>query len=75
MDKRCGDGACCFVVHGVADTMKVTYVIVSGAREHGDLLVERERERSQRQSLDCVHMNKEELTDQAKGKFRKVNFA
>ena len=44
MDKRGGDGGCCFVVDGVTDTTNVTYVVVTGTRELGDLLAEGERE-------------------------------
>ena len=43
MDKRGGDGGCCFVVHGVTNTTEVTYVVVTGTRELGDLLAEGER--------------------------------
>ena len=43
MDKRDGDSGCCFVVQGVKDTTKVTYVVVTGASELGDLLDEGER--------------------------------
>ena len=38
MDKRGGDGGCCFVVQGVTDTTEVMYVVVTGTRELGDLL-------------------------------------
>ena len=43
MDKRGGDGGCGFVVQGVADTTEVTYVVVTGSRELGDLLAEEDR--------------------------------
>ena len=43
MDKGGGDGGCSFVVHGVKNTTKVTYVVVTGTRELGDLLTEGER--------------------------------
>ena len=43
MNKRGGDGDCCFVVQGVTDTTDVTYVIVTRTRELGDLLAEREK--------------------------------
>ena len=39
MDKRGGDGGCCFVVQGVTDTTEITY----GTRELEDLLAEGER--------------------------------
>ena len=50
MDKRGGDGGCCFVVQGVTNTTEVTYVVtyevtyvvVTGIRELGDLLAEGE---------------------------------
>ena len=45
MDKRGGDGGCCFVVEGVTNTTKVTYVVDTGARELRDWLAGRERER------------------------------
>ena len=55
IDKRSGDGGCCFVVEGVTNTTKVAYVVVTGTRELGDLLAEgereRERERGQTQNL------------------------
>ena len=73
MDKGGGDGGCCFVILGVTDTTEVTYVVVTGTRELGDLLAEGERE-SQRQSLDCVQMNKEELAEQAEGKVKESEF-
>ena len=44
-----------------------TYVVVTGAGELGDLLAEGKRE-DQRQSLDCVQMNKEELVEQEERK-------
>ena len=40
MDKRGGDGSCCFVIQGVTNTTEVMYVIVT---ELGDLLAEGER--------------------------------
>ena len=43
MDKRGGDGGCCFVFQGVTYTTEVTYVLVTGTREFGDLLAEEER--------------------------------
>ena len=43
MDKRGGDGGCCFMVQGIANTAEVTYVVVTGTRELGDFLAERER--------------------------------
>ena len=43
MDKRGGDGGCCCVVQGVTNTTEVTYVILTGNRELGDLLTEGER--------------------------------
>ena len=43
MDKRGGDGGFCFVVQEVTDTTEVTYVVVTGTRELGDLLAEGER--------------------------------
>ena len=43
MNKRGGDGGCCFVVQGVTDMTKVTYVVVTETRELGDLLAEGER--------------------------------
>ena len=43
MDKRGGDGGCCFVVQKVKNTTEVTYVVVTGTREIGDLLAEGER--------------------------------
>ena len=43
MDKRGGDGGCCFVVQSVTNTTEVTYVVVRGHRELGDLLAERDR--------------------------------
>ena len=42
MDKRGGDGGCCFVVNGVTNTTKVTHVVVTGTRELGNLLAEGE---------------------------------
>ena len=44
MDKRGGDGGCYFMVQGIANTAEVTYVVVTGTRELGDFLAERERE-------------------------------
>ena len=65
MDKGGGDGRCSFVVHGVTNTTEVTYMVVTGTRERGDLSTERERERGgHRQSLDCMQMNKEEMVEQ-----------
>ena len=72
MDKTGGDGGCCIVVQEVTDTTEVTYMVVAGTGELGDLLAEGER--SQRQSLDCVQMNKEELAEQAEGKVKKSEF-
>ena len=46
MDKRGGDGGCCFVVQGVTDTTEVTYVVMTRTRELGDVLAEGEREKS-----------------------------
>ena len=66
------DGSCCFVVQGVTNTMVVTYVVVTGARELCDLLAEGER--GVKDSLDCVQMNKEELFDQAEEKVKKSEF-
>ena len=43
MDKRGGDGGCCFMVQGVTDTTEVTYVVVTRTRELGDLLAEEEK--------------------------------
>ena len=43
MDKRGGDGGCCFVVQGVTDTTEITYVVVTETRELEDLLAEGER--------------------------------
>ena len=43
MDMRGGDDGCCFVVQGVTNTTEVTYVVVTGTRELGDLLAEGER--------------------------------
>ena len=43
MDKRGGDGGCYFVVQEVTNTTEVTYVLVTGTRELGDLLAEGER--------------------------------
>ena len=45
MDKRGGDGGCCFVVF--ANTTEVTYVVVTETRDLGHLLAEGERERRQ----------------------------
>ena len=42
-------------------------MVVIGDRELGDLLAEGEREKGQRQSLDCVQIHKEELVEQWKG--------
>ena len=72
MDKRGGNGGCCFVVQEVTNTTKVTNVVMTITRELGDLLAEGER--GQRQSLDCMHMNKEELIDQAEGKVKGSEF-
>ena len=33
IDERGGDGSCCFVVREVMNSSKVTYVVVTGARE------------------------------------------
>ena len=73
MDKRGGDGGCCFVVQGVTNTTKVAYVVVTGTRELGDLLTEGERG-GQRQSLNCAQMNKEELIEKAEGKVKESEF-
>ena len=43
MDKRSGDGGCCFVIYGVTNTLKVAYVVVTGTRELEDLLAEGKR--------------------------------
>ena len=61
-----------FVVQEVTNTTEVTYVVVTGTGELGDLLAEGER--GQRQSLDCVHMNKKELVGQAEGKVKDSEF-
>ena len=47
-------------------------MVVTGTRELGDLLAEGER--SQRQGLDFVQMNKEELVEQAEGKVKESEF-
>ena len=57
MNKRGGDGGCCFVVEGVTNTTEVAYVVVTGTRQLGNFLTGGERD--QRQSLDCLQMNKE----------------
>ena len=44
MDKRGGNGGCCFVVQEVTNTTKVTNVVMILTRELGDLLAEGERE-------------------------------
>ena len=62
------------MVQEVTNTTKVTCVVVTGTRKLGELLAEGERERSQRQSLDCVQMNKEELAEQAEGKVKESKF-
>ena len=33
MDKRKGEGSCCFVIKGVMNTTEVTYVVVIRTRE------------------------------------------
>ena len=72
MDKRGGDGGCCFVVQGVSNTTEVTYVVVTGTTELGDLLAEGGW--GQRPSLACMQMNKEELVEQAEGKVKESEF-
>ena len=73
--QRGDDGGCCFVVQGVTNTTEVTYAVMTGARELGDLLAEGERERGgQRQSLDCVQIHKEELVEQEEGKEKESEF-
>ena len=74
MKKRGGDGGCCFVVQGVTDTTGVTYVVVTGIRQLGDLLGEGERERSQKQSLDFAQKNREELAEQPEWKVKESEF-
>ena len=73
MDKVDGDGRCSFVVHGVTNTTEVTYMVVTGTRARGDLLTERERG-GQRQSLDCMQMNKEEMVEQPEWKVKENEF-
>ena len=46
MYKRGGDGGCCFMLQGATNTTEVTYVVVTCARELGDLLAEGERQGS-----------------------------
>ena len=72
MDKKGGDGGSCFVVRGVTNTTEVKYVEVTGTRQLGDLLAERER--GQGQSLDCAQMNKKELAEQAEGNVKESEF-
>ena len=43
MNKRGGDGGCCFVVEGVTNTTEVAYVVVTGTRQLGNLLTGGER--------------------------------
>ena len=43
MDKRGGDGGCCFVVEGDTNRMEVADVLVTGTRKIGDLLPEGDR--------------------------------
>ena len=59
--KRGGGGGCCFVVQGLTNMTEVTYVVVAGVRELGDLLAE-------------VQMHKEELVEQAEGKAKESEF-
>ena len=42
MDKRGGDGGCCFLVKGVTNATEVAYAVVTGTRELEDLLAEGE---------------------------------
>ena len=46
MDKRGGDGSCCFVVQGVTDTMEITYMEVTGTIESLEICWLKEREKS-----------------------------
>ena len=42
MDKRGGDGSCCFMVQGVRNATEVTSVAATGTSALGDLLAEGE---------------------------------
>ena len=46
MNKRGGDGGCCFVVQGITDTTEVTYVVVIGSIESLEICWLKEREKS-----------------------------
>ena len=46
MDKRGSDGGCYFVFQGVTNTTEVTYVVVTGTGELGDLLAEGEKNKA-----------------------------
>ena len=56
------------MVHGVTNTTKVTFVVVTGTGELEDLLEERERERENSKSMPKLRADEQRRIDRAGGR-------